>query len=200
MVAESRVAESGVPLLNHELADEEITWMKRVHADFAAVRAGYAGWEKEFNPKETLREVLGRKEHLLPKPMDLSGDGPWRNGRNGQERLVACVFLGKVELHKHTKSRTDQFPMYVVGEADGFSVGQDGQPVLTAVKGGDHFHNAPDAPHAFVPRVGKPVDPDWEIAFIAITPRNLKEDTQAVSEETRTLYKRVVGAEAPIGV
>ncbi len=188
-----------IPLLNHELADEEIAWMRRVHADFAAMRAEYAGREKDFNPKETLREVLGRKAHLLPGPMDLTGDGPWRNGRNGQDRLVACVFLGKVELHRHAKSRTDQFPMYVVGEADGFSV-EDGRPVLTAVKGGDHFHNTPDAPHAFVPRVGKPVAPGWEIAFIAITPRNLKEDTQAVSEATRALYRQAVGTEAPAGI
>jgi hypothetical protein len=62
---------------------------------------------------------------------------------------------------------------------------------------GDHFHNAPNAPHAFVPKVGKPVPADWEIAFIAITPRNLREDTQSVSEEVRAAYKQMVGMDAP---
>ena len=41
---------------------------------------------------------------------------------------------------------------------------------------------------------------NWEIAFIAITPRNLREDTQSVSDEVRAAYKRVVGMEAPLGV
>ena len=58
----------------------------------------------------------------------------------------------------------------------------------------------PDAPHAFVPKVGKPVPADWEIAFIAITPRNLREDTQSVSDDVRAAYKRVVGMDAPEGV
>jgi hypothetical protein len=120
--------------------------------------------------------------------MDRSGPGPWRNGRNRHGRGVAAVFLPHVELHKHAKSRTDQFPIYVVGEADAFSIGADGEPVLTPVTGGDHFHNAPGAPHAFLPKVGKPIPADWEIAFIAITPRNLKDDTQRVSEETRAAY------------
>ena len=66
--------------------------------------------------------------------------------------------------------------------------------------GGDHFHNAPGAPHAFLPKVGKPIPENWEIAFIAITPRNLREDTQAVSDEVRAVYQRVVGMEAPRGV
>jgi hypothetical protein len=48
--------------------------------------------------------------------------------------------------------------------------------------------------------VGNPIPENWEIAFIAITPRNLKEDTQAVSDEVRAAYKSVVGAEAPLGV
>ena len=113
---------------------------------------------------------------------------------------MAAVFLPRVELHRHAKSRTDQFPIYVTGEADGFSIGEDGQPVLTPVTGGDHFHNAPGAPHAFVPKVGLPVPANWEIAFIAITPRNLREDTQAVSDEVRAAYRRVVGREAPLEV
>ena len=41
---------------------------------------------------------------------------------------------------------------------------------------------------------------DWEIAFIAITPRNLREDTQEVSEETKAAYQRVAGVAAPAGV
>jgi hypothetical protein len=79
-------------------------------------------------------------------------------------------------------------------------VGDNAQPVLTPVTGGDHFHNPPGAPHAFVPKVGKPVPEDWEIAFIAITPRNLREDTHMVSEETKAAYKSVVGSDAPAHV
>jgi hypothetical protein len=51
-----------------------------------------------------------------------------------------------------------------------------------------------------VPKVGKPVPADWEIAFIAITPRNLREDTQSVSDEVRAAYKRAVGMDAPLEV
>ncbi len=189
-----------LPLLDHELEGDERAWMKSVYRDFEAVRASFAGRESEFNPKEALREVLSRETHMLPTPMNLTGPGPWPNGRNRQGRLVAAVFLRKVELHRHARSRTDQFSMYVVGEADAFSIGKDGQPVLIPVSGGDHFHNSPGAPHAFVPKVGKPVPEDWEIAFIAITPRNLREDTQAVSEEVRAAYKRAVGIEAPLGI
>jgi hypothetical protein len=90
--------------------------------------------------------------------------------------------------------------MYVVGEAEGFSIDETGKPVLTPVMDGGHFHNAPGAPHAFVPKVGMPKPHNWEIAFIAITPRNLKEDTHRVSEEVRALYKQVVGQDAPLGV
>lgn len=192
--------ESRLPLLNHDLAEDELAWMQAVYEDFGKIRKSYTGREQEFDPKAALRTVLGRAEHRLPTPMDLSGFGPWRNGRNRHGRLVTAVFLPKVELHKHAKSRTDQFPIYVVGEADGFSIGEDAQPVLTPVTGGGHFHNPPDAPHAFVPKVGKPIPEDWEIAFIAITPRNLKEDTQSVSDEVRAAYKSAVGMEAPQGV
>lgn len=192
--------QSSIPLLDHELAEDELGWMKAVYQDFDKVRASFLGREQEFNPKEALREVLGREQHRLPTPMELDGPGPWRNGRNRHDRLLAAVFLPKVELHRHAKSRTDQFPMYVVGEADAFSVGQDSQPVLTPVTGGDHFHNSPNAPHAFLPRVGQPIPEDWEIAFIAITPRNLKDDTQSVSDDVRTAYQRVVGVEAPLGM
>jgi hypothetical protein len=190
---------SDIPLPDHELADDELAWVAGIYADFAAARAGFAERDGAFNPKEALREVLGREQHALRNPLDLSGDGVWRNGRNSHDRLVACVFLKTVELHRHARSRTDQFAMYVVGEADAFSVGDDRQPVLTGVKGGDHFHNSPNAPHAFLPKVGKEAGEDWEIAFIAITPRNLKEDTQEVSQETKRAYERVVGVAAPAG-
>jgi hypothetical protein len=195
----SMAEESSLHLLDHELADDELVWVRDVYEDFTSARAAFDGRVDAFNPKEALREVLGRKDHALPTPMDLSGDGPWRNGRNNHGRFVTCVFLHDVELHRHARSRTDQFPMYVVGEADAFSMGGDSQPVLTAVKGGDHFHNAPNAPHAFLPKVGQKIADDWGIAFIAITPRNLKDDTQEVSEETRAAYKRVVELEAPVG-
>ena len=187
-------------LLDHELAEDELAWMKSVHEDFSKVSAAWVGQAKEFNPKEALREVLGRPGHQLASPMDLTGPGPWRNGRNRHGRMVAAVFLPKVELHRHAKSRTDQFPMYVIGEADAFSIDGNGKPVLTPVHGGDHFHNSPDAPHAFLPKVGKPMPENWEIAFIAITPRNLKDDTQRVSDAVRDAYKQVVGAEAPLGI
>jgi len=189
--------ESDLPVLNHDLAEDEFAWMRAVHADFSQYREASAG--KGFDPKETLRQVLGREQHRLRAPMDLSGAGPWR-GMNSHGRSVAAVFLPKVELHRHAKSRTDQFAMYTIGEADAFSLDDDGQPVLTPVTGGAHFHNAPGAPHAFVPKVGQPIPPDWEIAFIAITPRNLREDTQRVPDEVRAAYKRAVGTEAPLGV
>jgi hypothetical protein len=192
--------ETTIPLLDHELAEDELAWMKAVYEDFGKIRASFSGHENDFNPKDALRDVLGREQYRLSPQADLSGPGPWRLGQNRHGRGVAAVFLPKVELHRHAKSRTDQFPMYVVGEADAFSVGDDGRPMLTPVTGGDHFHNSPGAPHAFLPKVGKPTQENWEIAFIAITPRNLREDTQSVSDEVRSAYKRVVGNEAPLGV
>ena len=191
--------EPGIKLLDHELAEDELAWMKAVYDDFSKLRASFSGREQEFNPKQALREVLGLEAHRLTPHADLSGPGPWRLGQNRHGRGVAAVFLPRVELHRHAKSRTDQFPIYVVGEADAFSIDENAQPILTPVTGGDHFHNAPGAPHAFLPKVGKPVPDDWEIAFIAITPRNLREDTQNVSDEVRTAYKRVAGVEAPLG-
>jgi hypothetical protein len=192
--------EANIPLLDHELAEDELAWMKAVYEDFGKIRAAFSGPDEEFSPREALREVLGREEHRLTPDVDLSGPGAWRLGQNRHGRGVAAVFLPKVELHKHAKSRTDQFPMYVVGEADAFSIGEDARPVLIPVAGGEHFHNAPNAPHAFLPKVGKPIPENWEIAFIAIIPRNLREDTQAVSNEVRMAYKHVVGMEAPLGV
>jgi hypothetical protein len=190
----------GIPLLDHELAEDELAWMQAVYDEFSKLRAAFSGRDAAFNPKDALREVLGRDEYKLAPQADLSGSGPWRLGQNRHGRGVAAVFLPRVELHRHAKSRTDQFPMYVVGDADAFSLGEDAQPVLTPVTGGDHFHNAPGAPHAFLPKVGEPIPDNWEIAFIAITPRNLREDTQSVSDEVRAAYKRVVGMDAPLGV
>jgi hypothetical protein len=186
-----------LPVLDHKLADDELQWMKSVYAEFSKVRAAA---DPEFNPKEALRAILARAEYRLSAAPDLTGPGPWRLGQNRHGRGVAAVFLTKVELHTHIASRTDQFPMYVMGEAEGFSIDEHGKPVLAPVVGGSHFHNAPGAPHAFVPKVGIPKPDNWEIAFIAITPRNLKEDTHRVSDEVRELYKQVVGQDAPLGV
>ena len=192
------LAGATLPVLDHELADDELQWMKSVYADFNKARAA-AG--PEFNPKEALRAILARPEYRLSSAApDLTGPGAWRLGQNRHGRGVAAVFLPKVELHTHIASRTDQFPMFVVGEAEGFSIDENGKPMLTPVIDGGHFHNAPGAPHAFLPRVGTPKPDNWEIAFIAITPRNLKEDTHRVSDEVRTLYKQVVGQDAPLGV
>jgi hypothetical protein len=182
-----------LPVLDHDLADDEIVWMHSVYADFAAERARHA------HPKEALRSVLAREKYHLTAPADLSGPGPWRLGRNRHGRGVAAVFLPRVELHAHAASRTDQFAMYVLGEADAFSLDAQGRPVLTPVTGGAHFHNAPGAPHAFVPKVGQEVPEDWEIAFIAITPRNLQEDTQPVPDNVRAAFELAVGRKAPMG-
>jgi hypothetical protein len=191
------VDEPAIPLLDHDLASDELDWMTSVYQDFSGARAAFTGNADDFNPKEALREVLARPKHHLSAAPDLSGNGPWRLGRNKHGRFMAAVFLPHVELHKHARSRTDQFPMYVVGEADAFSIDDDGKPLLTPVLGGDHFHNTPGAPHAFLPKVGKAAPQNWEIAFVAITPRNLQEDTQVVSEEVRAAYRDVVGTEAP---
>src|SRR5580698_5267299 len=47
-----------IPLLDHELADDELAWVQAVYKDFSTARAAFSGREQEFNPKETLREVL----------------------------------------------------------------------------------------------------------------------------------------------
>jgi hypothetical protein len=187
---------NAIPLLDHQLEADELAWVKAVYADFDALRAT----SPTTQPKEVLRTVLGRPEHQLPTPMDLTGPGPWRGGRNRHGRLVTGVFLPKVELHRHARSRTDQFTFYVAGEAAAFALDADGRPELTPVGGGDHFHNPPNAPHAFLPKPGQPVPGDWEIAFIAITPRNLKDDTQSVSDDVRVGYRQATGSDAPIGV
>lgn len=183
---------SEVPMLDHDLAEDEFAWMRAVHADFRALCAS-----RPADPKQALREVLSRDEYRLSPQADLSGPGPWRLGQNTHGRGVAAVFLPRVELHRHPRSRTDQFAMYVVGEADAFSLDANGEPVLTPVSGGAHFHNPPGAPHAFVPKVGQPAPDDWEIAFIAITPRNLREDTYPVSDAVKAAYAQAVGRAAP---
>ncbi len=183
-----------IPLMDHELEDDEIAWMEAVYEDFAAARPRFD------DPKEALRHVLGQPRHALPAPMDLTGPGPWRGGKNRHGRNVTAVFLPREELHRHARTRTDQFVMYVRGEAQAFSLDAQGQPVLTPVMGGAHFHNGPDAPHAFVPKVGMPVPEGWEIAFIAITPRNLREDTLSVPPAVKAAYTRATGREAPTWV
>ena len=97
-----------LPVLDHELADDELHWMKSVYADFSKARAA-AG--PEFDPKEALRAILARAEYRLSAAPDLTGPGPWRLGQNRPGRGVAAVFLPNVELHTHIASRTDQFPM-----------------------------------------------------------------------------------------
>lgn len=189
-----------IPLLDHELAEDELAWMRAVYSEFDNMRAASAARGDAFSPKDTLRAILSRDQYRLMPNADLSGPGPWRLGQNHYGRGVAAVFLPHVELHRHARSRTDQFPMYVMGEADAFSLDDSGRGVLTPVTGGSHFHNAPNAPHAFLPKVGRPVPDNWEIAFIAITPRNLREDTQAVSADVKAAYKSVVGTEAPTRV
>lgn len=188
-----------IPVLDHDLADDEITWTRQVYEDFDAARTAAKG-NPAFDPKEALRHVLAKPTHQLPTPMDLTGPGPWRGGRNRHGRNVTAVFLLRIELHRHEKSRTDQFAIYVNGEANNFSLDASGQPILTPVTGGGHYHNPPNAPHAFLPNPVDKVPADWEIAFIAITPRNLKDDTQAVSPEVKAAYKQAVGVEAPSGI
>jgi len=184
-----------IPLLDHELAEDELSWVRGIYAAFDAERGRHA------NPKDALRAVLERPEHRLGgKPVDFSGPVAWRFGANQHGRFAAAVFLPRVELHTHRKSRTDQFPMYTIGEAEGFSLDANGNPELTPIAGGDHCHNSPGAPHAFLPKVGKPIPDNWEIAFVAITPRNLQEDTQSVSPEVKAAYTRITGYEAPTWV
>src|SRR5688500_5900258 len=108
---------AALPVLDHDLADDELQWMKSVYTDFSKARAA-AG--PDFNPKEALRAILARPEYRLSDAPDLSGPGPWRLGQNRHGRGVAAVFLPKVELHTHIASRTHQFPTYGAVEAQRF--------------------------------------------------------------------------------
>ncbi|MSP03767.1 MAG: hypothetical protein EXR05_00595 [Acetobacteraceae bacterium] len=184
-------------ILDHDLAADEFAFIAAIRADFATARVE----NLTADPKETLRKILARPQHWLTATLpDLSGPGPWRLGRNRYDRGVAAVFLARVELHTHAKSRTDQFPIYVTGAAQGFSLDESSTPLLTEVTPTSHFHNPPGAPHAFLPKVGKPTSANWGIAFLAITPRNLQEDTQAVTNDVRAAYQHTTGTEAPRGV
>ena len=64
-----------LPLLDHELEEDERAWMKSVYQDFEAVRASFSGRESEFNPKEALREVLSREAHMSADAHELDGPG-----------------------------------------------------------------------------------------------------------------------------
>jgi hypothetical protein len=173
-------------MLDHDLTSAESGWAAAVYAAFAAAPGA--------DPRERLRAVLGRAEHALAVPMDLTGNGVWRGGRNAEGRGVAAVFLKGIELHRHPFSRTDQFAMYATGPAEAFSV-ENGAAVLVPFAGGAHFHNPPGAPHAFLPKPGVPVAEDWEVAFLAITPRNLKDDTVEVDAATKALFRAATGLE-----
>src|ERR1700760_2698454 len=73
----SMTEEADIELLDHELADDELAWMKAVHDEFGRLRAAFARRETAFNPKEALREILGRDEYRFGTQADLSGPGPW---------------------------------------------------------------------------------------------------------------------------
>ena len=68
---------AALPVLDHELADDELQWMKSVYADFSKARAA-AG--PEFNPKEALRAILARAEYRLSAAPDLTGLRPVASG------------------------------------------------------------------------------------------------------------------------
>ena len=59
---------STLPVLDHHLADDELAWVNGVYRDFAAARAAFTGPAEAFNPKETLRAVLGRPFRHGPSP------------------------------------------------------------------------------------------------------------------------------------
>src|SRR5262249_60253070 len=91
-----------LPVLDHELADDELQWMKSVYADFSKARAT-AG--PEFNPKEALPAILARAEYPLSAAPDLTGPGPRRLGQNRHGRGVAAAFLPNRGLPPHTPHR-----------------------------------------------------------------------------------------------
>jgi len=191
-----------IEFLNYDLQPDELDWKEGVLADFNTEKAKFAGRMNEFNPRETLREIVGRKKHALPVAIDATGDGAFRGGINSHDRLCSIVFphigeTGKFldDLHEHGDSVTDQFGVCAINEdgslrEDGgraFTVGEDGRAVVKQVLGGEHFRNLPRQPHAFTDGV----------VFIAITPRPIIEDTQDVSEAVRRQFKKMVGHDAP---
>ena len=62
--------DASIPLLDHELAEDELAWMQAVYDDFDNTRAAFS------DPKEALREVLGRDEHRLPTPRTCRDPAP----------------------------------------------------------------------------------------------------------------------------
>jgi hypothetical protein len=125
-----------------------------------------------------LRQILAKEEHRLPVPMDLSDDG------SKPERKVGCVCIPGVCRVARASIQPDRTVSNVCR-----------CPVI----GGDHFHNAPGAPHAFLPKAGQAIPDNWETAFIAITPGNLREDACPISEPTKAGNRRVAGRNAPAG-
>ena len=185
---------SGIPLLDHELADDELAWMKAVYEDFGKIRG----------------VVLRTRNRVRPEGCAAAGPWPGRAQARpptwtcrdpvpgGSVKIAMAEGLPRSSCRKWScigtrKAEPTSFPCMWLARRMRSPSSRDGQPVLTPVTGGDHFHNSPDAPHAFLPKVGKPIPENWEIAFIAITPRNLREDTQAVSDDVRAAYRTWLG-------
>ena len=80
--------DTSIPLLDHELAEDELAWMKAVYENFGEIRASFVGRENEFNPKEALRAVLGREEFKFISQVELSGPG-----RGGWARTAMAAGL-----------------------------------------------------------------------------------------------------------
>lgn len=51
-----------------------------------------------------------------------------------------------------------------------------------------------------VMKPGVPRPDNWEIAFVAITPHNLKDDTPRVSDDVCALYRQVAGQDVRLGI
>ena len=194
-------AAASIPLRDYNLTAGELTWAMGV---FTAVRAKIKEYTEVHGGGpallEVVRDVLGRPEHTLPTPMDLTGSGPFRGGVNDQGRYVAFVVQRGVELHTHNSSRSDQIPLYAMGEtvATVYEPGKE-DPILVPIQGGDHFHNAPGQPHSFAPVDPSIIGQKWEIGFLAITGRSLAEDTQKPSDAARAGFRKLMGYEAPRG-
>ncbi len=80
--------EANIPLLDHELAEDELAWMQAVYADFSKLRASFAGRETGFNPKQALREVLeprraparAQRGPVGTWPLAARPESPWPRG------------------------------------------------------------------------------------------------------------------------
>ncbi|MFN8701585.1 MAG: LysR substrate-binding domain-containing protein, partial [Rhodospirillales bacterium] len=86
-----------LPVLDHELADDELQWMKSVYADFSQARAA-AG--PEFNPKEALRAIVARPEYRL------SSDAPDLTGRK-VARVANAVYAAQSYLARTGRCESD---------------------------------------------------------------------------------------------